>query len=321
MLLSQALAKRGHKVEVYNCCFQEGNYNGVVWKSIIKFDEQQYFDVIVSVRFLETFKTYQINSPIRAVWLHDDSIKGAKQLDDHGVVNMWIAISKTQKNIIQEKENLKEDNWFLTRNGFDENIYNLKLHETQKITNRAIYCSVPYRGLRFLLDMWGEIKEKVPNASLVATGSYSLWGVSDEENERIFEQIYSLELEDVYLFRSIPKLELAKLQAQSEIMLYPTDFNEMFCISALECLASRTPIITSKKGALIERIESGFNGFLIDEQPNTNQYRQKFIENTVNFFKRDESKKDLFNNSIQSASSMNFEVLAKEWEQEFVKRK
>ena len=320
VLLAQALASNGHKVEVYNCCFKEGNYKGVDWKNLWRFDTTKHFDAVVSLRLLETFKTYNINSSIKAVWLHDESIKGAKKLDEDGTVNMWIFISETQKNIIQDKQNLKKENCFLTHNAFDEDIYNSKLREIEKIKNRAIYCSAPDRGLNLLLDMWQEIKQKVPDASLVVTGSYSLWGISDEENERIFEDIYSLELEDVYLFKRIPKLELAKLQAESEVMLYPTNFNEMFCISALECLASGTPIITSKRGALKERIQNGINGFLIDEAFESNEYRKKFIECTISFFKST-NKRIYFDNSVKSISKMNFEELAKKWELEFTKKK
>ena len=119
----------------------------------------------------------------------------------------------------------------------------------------------------------------------MVTGSFSLWGVSDEENNRIFKEIYDkvFKLKDVTIFQRISKHKLAKLQAESEVMLYPTDFNEMFCISALECFAVSTPIISSRKAAMIERVKDGENGFLIDLPYKSPAYKKSLLIKLVIF--------------------------------------
>ena len=322
VLLALALAKLGHNVEVYNCCFKDGIYDGVSWKSLWALNQNKKFDVVISLRLLETFKSYKFDSVTKAVWIHDEALSGASQMDNTGDVNLWISVSDTQKKFIEKKEVIKPKNWFVTRNAFDEQIYNDNLRETHKIKNQAIYCSAPDRGLKLLLDMWPEIKERVPDAKLVVTGSFALWGVSDEENNRIFKEIYDKvsDLKEVTIFQRLSKHELAKLQAESEVMLYPTDFNEMFCISALECFSVGTPIISSKKAAMVERVKNGENGFLIDLPYGSYAYRKDFIDKACFFFLDQNIKETFSHNALRDSAKMNFENLAKEWEAEFLKR-
>ena len=103
-------------------------------------------------------------------------------------------------------------------------------------------------------------------------------------------------------------------------MLYPTDFNEMFCISALECFAVSTPIISSRKAAMIERVKDGENGFLIDLPYKSPAYKKEFIDKAC-YFLENQSIKDIFSqNALKVSNKMNFEQLAREWEYEFLKR-
>lgn len=322
VLLARALAKLGHHIEVYNCCFKDGVYDGVSWKSLWSIDQNKKIDVVISLRLLETFKEYKFNSPIRAVWIHDEALQGASQLDENGDVNMWISVSVTQKEFIERKEVIRPENWFVTRNAFDEEIYTDSLRKIKKVKNQVIYCSVPDRGLKSLFEMWSEIKERIPDAKLVVTGSFALWGVSDEENNRIFKEIYDkvFKLKDVTIFQRLSKYELSKFQAESEVMLYPTDFNEMFCISALECFAAGTPIISSRKAAMIERVKDGENGFLIDLPYKSPAYKKEFIDKACYFLENQSTKNVFSQNALKVSNKMNFEQLAREWEYEFLKR-
>lgn len=114
VLLAKALAKLDHNVEVYNCCFKDGIYDGVSWKSLWTFDQDKKFDAVISLRLLETFKEYKFNSAIKAVWIQDEALQGASRLDKNGDVNLWISVSDTQKKFIEKKEVIKPENWFET---------------------------------------------------------------------------------------------------------------------------------------------------------------------------------------------------------------
>ena len=95
VLLAKALAKLGHNIEVYNCCFKDGTYDGVVWKSLWKLDQNKRFDVVISLRLLETFKNYKFDLPIKAVWIHDEALEGSSKLDKSGDVKLWMSVSNT----------------------------------------------------------------------------------------------------------------------------------------------------------------------------------------------------------------------------------
>lgn len=322
VLLVKALAKLGHSVEVYNCCFKPGIYDGVTWSPLYDLDVAKEYDVFISLRFLETFQGKFPKAAIRGVWIHDEALAGATDFDKKGIINTWISVSETQKASILRNEEIAEKNWFVTRNAYDEDLYTSSLKKIPKIRNQAIYCSAPDRGLKYLLKMWQRIKSEVPDASLVVTGSFALWGTSDEENNRMFGDTYlsASSLKDVKIMQRVSKEELSKLQAESEVMLYPTDFNEMFCISALECFAAGTPIISSARAAMNERVKTGENGYLISGSPFSEEYQKEFISTAIRFFRDEDQKKQFSKNAFDASSGQDFESVAKEWEAEFIKR-
>lgn len=320
VLLSRALARRGHRVEVYNCCFKPGEYEGVLWKPLWMFDPAEQRDVVVSLRLLETFEQ-DIVAPIRAVWIHDESLLGATEMDNSGRVNLWIAVSETEKSFILRNELIKHDHWFVTSNAFDEDIYNENLKKSKKISGQLIYCSAPDRGLKYLFEYWKEIKQQVPHARLLVTGSYALWGNADEENNRFFSDLYKKadNLKGVKLLGRISKKELALHQAKSELMVYPSVFDEMYCICALECFAVGTPVVSTARAALNERIINGETGFVINGHPSEREYRSKFIDTVVFLLKNKNTRSILSEKSKEIAKTENYRNLALKWEIKFKK--
>lgn len=323
VLLTKALAARGHNVEVYNCCYKPGKYDGVNWKPIWSFSDSdsESYDIVISLRLLETFIDFNIKSKLRAVWIHDDSLRGASILDKTNIVNLWITVSETQKNFIERDEIISPKNWFITRNAYDEELYQ-KDKEILKKKSQLIYCSAPDRGLEHLLRYWPRIKKENPKAVLHVTGSFALWGNSDEENQRFFEDLYKSEevLIDVIFHKRLTKQELVILQSESELMLYPTSFDEMYCISALECMAVGTPVISTYKSAMIERVKNEVNGLLIDGEPSSQKYEDEFIEKVNRLLKNSVELNTYAANSKKAALENNFKNLAREWESEIYKR-
>src|SRR5207244_6817836 len=61
---------------------------------------------------------------------------------------------------------------------------------------------------------------------------------------------------------SFPTRRSSDLQLEAELMLYPCIFEEMFCISALECMAAGAVPVTTSTGALPTTV--GACGILID---------------------------------------------------------
>lgn len=118
----------------------------------------------------------------------------------------------------------------------------------EKIRNRFIFTSVPDRGLDNLLRMWQGLKRSIPDASLVITSDYRLWGVGEARNEQ--HRVRWLSKEDVEFLGAVPRKRLIEEQLKAEIMLYPCNYEELFCIAVAEAQVAGVYPITSAIGAL-----------------------------------------------------------------------
>jgi glycosyltransferase involved in cell wall biosynthesis len=73
---------------------------------------------------------------------------------------------------------------------------------------------------------------------------------------------------------------LATEMLSSSLCLYPNDFWETFCLTALETQAAGVPMITTKLGALSTTL-SGEGNVLIKGDPHSAEYTKEFIASTV----------------------------------------
>jgi glycosyltransferase involved in cell wall biosynthesis len=122
-----------------------------------------------------------------------------------------------------------------------------RLGEVEKIKNRLIFTSVPARGLDNLIKIYPKIQQAIPDVSLAITSDYRLWGCP-ASNEH-FRSKWSTQ-PNVSFFGALPRekynLELMKAQ----ILLYPCEYDELFCVSVAEAQYAGAYPITSNAGAL-----------------------------------------------------------------------
>jgi glycosyltransferase involved in cell wall biosynthesis len=76
------------------------------------------------------------------------------------------------------------------------------------------------------------------------------------------------------------KPDLARVLMQSDVCLYPCNFFETFCLTALECQAAGLPMVTSEFGALATTLAPGA-GVKIPGHPSSPAYRQRFVRAAV----------------------------------------
>ena len=67
-----------------------------------------------------------------------------------------------------------------------------------------------------------------------------------------------------YLGRS-ERLALWKIMGQSLGLLFPVEWDEPFGLAAVRSMATGTPVIAYRRGALEEIIRHGETGFLVEE--------------------------------------------------------
>ena len=116
----------------------------------------------------------------------------------------------------------------------------------KKVRNRFIYTSRTERGLSRILELWPDILKMMPDATLVIS-TYVAFPCNDDERRiqaRIAElnQIHPGQKEEQeHCIRHLGQLNHEKLYAEmgaAEYWLYPTDWPETSCITAMEMLMS-----------------------------------------------------------------------------------
>ncbi len=128
---------------------------------------------------------------------------------------------------------------------------NIKYFE--KIPNQFVYTSHAERGLSKVLKDWPSIKNKFPNATLkISTPEYGL-----EYFEEYFLPLLD-NLDDVEFLGTLGRKEYIELLKSSEYWYYPSNYEETFCITALEMLACMVKPVTYEAAGLKETLH-GFN--------------------------------------------------------------
>lgn len=315
LLISQALAKKGHKVTVYASCYKTGIYNGVRWKNLWELNTDDSSQVYIAVRFVDGLTDYKLNSSaLKILWCHDDNLPPVAKLVKDSQLHYIFSVSNFQRKLLA-KSGISQEIIYVTKNVFDPTLYALKTKKKKQL----IYCSSPDRGLYYLLKMWPRIKQSFPDYKLKVTGSFELWGLNKQENFTMTRKLYDMtaKLKDVEILGKVKKQELVRLQAESYAMLYPTDFPEMFCISILECQSVGTPTVTSRLAAIPERIEAGA-GILIKGNPAEDSYQKEFIK-AVQTLKDKKLWNSLSQRCILASQSYLPELVAEKWETFFEK--
>jgi glycosyltransferase involved in cell wall biosynthesis len=153
---------------------------------------------------------------------------------------------------------------------------------------KVIYSSNPDRGLAILMEMWEDISREVPGIKLEIYYGYEglkSWGKTKEWQESV-ERQYNDMMERIAGFANItfkgglPKKQLALEMLSASLCLYPNNFWETFCLTALETQAAGVPMITTDKGALATTLNQTCN-ILIRADNFGEAYKARFIRETV----------------------------------------
>ena len=91
-----------------------------------------------------------------------------------------------------------------------------------KTERLLLYCSVPDRGLYYLKDLFPRIRRQVPDAKLVITSDFSLWGgqPAKEAFLKFFEGQSGVEYAG-----HVSRPELVAWQRRARVMAYPCRFD------------------------------------------------------------------------------------------------
>lgn len=152
----------------------------------------------------------------------------------------------------------------------------------EKVPNRIIFTSVPDRGLEYVHKIFPRIREQIPDASLVVTSDYRLWGVTSPMNDRYVRDF--MLMDGVQFLGGVTRKRLVEEQLKGQVHLYPCVYDELFCIAVAESQVAGTLPITTPKGAL----GTTNMGVLIGADARDQRVQDAFVEKTVEYLRNPE---------------------------------
>jgi glycosyltransferase involved in cell wall biosynthesis len=268
--LAKELAKLGHSVQVGGHVLNEIK-DGIIWNDNLR---NQHFDIVIAASYIH----YMLELEDRGVtydksffWMHNEQffpwwkgqqIENVDQQLDRKELSAVICLTEWHKQDFIKRYNFK-GTVHIIGNGIDPRTF----IKREKNKNTFIYSSAHERGLERVLEMWPKIKSFWPTAELrVFSPSYS-------------DQIYG-KVNGVKFFGSVDQLTLHKHMAESQYWLYPTQYKETYCITALEMQMAGVIPICSDLAALKETVDS--RGFTVNHETTSLQPYINIVANLKN---------------------------------------
>jgi FkbM family methyltransferase len=276
ILIAKELQQIGFEVTVFNNCKDGSNSNPGMYDGVRYIDNvdakshgEKYDTVVVSrtvAPFVMNDWPFVHTAKKRILWLHDTFIEGDDMMENlvvSGKIDHIFTLSDWHTSYILTCAHGKKRNYevlkkkiFQTRNGAVCHIPEVDL--SKKDQNHFVYNASATKGMLPLVnDIWPAIRKQLPQARLSIIGGYYRFreGAAPDAQENTVEQLSKRQdLKDlgVTFTGVIPQHEIAKILANAWMMLYPGAFPETFGISSLESLLYKTPLMTTRFGALEE---------------------------------------------------------------------
>lgn len=255
--LSREFAKLGKKVTVFNGCgTMEGEYNGVTYLNYQKFNPRDTFDTLIAWRV--SIFGFPIKARQRWVWFHDVMpTKGL--LESHiSSIDKVVVLSQFHRTLLPTF--VPDEKILVSTNGINpEDFIDTGVKRDHQ---RLIYASSYDRGLEHLLEVWPQVREAVPGATLEI---FYGWNNIDklikqgDGNLLAFKKkmVALLQQPGVHENGRIGHKKLIKEYQKSGIYAYPCSYEEISCISAMKAQACGCIPVTTDFAALSETVQSG----------------------------------------------------------------
>ncbi len=262
---AEALAARGHRVEVRNRCAVPITHNGVAWAPLAS-GVPESCDLYIANRSNHLIGLAP-QARRRVFWIHNPG-RYLKKFRYVGALfryrPMIVTTGRYHESTVPR--------WMPSGGRVSipyaiPDAFRHAMPLTAAPPPRAIFTSNPLRGLDWLLDRWEQrIHPSLPQAELHLYCGPSVYGAVGEAKTApmrgVLTRAESLASKGVRLFAPLPRAALIAALRQSRVMLYRGDENETFCMSVAEAQAIGVPAVVQPLGSLPERVQNGVTGFV-----------------------------------------------------------
>lgn len=302
MTWAETMAGRGHTVRIYNNPKSPGVYDGVAYRMQSDFDPAAERGVFIVYRSPNPH-IQAARAGLKIHWSTDQFTVGHFGRDIFPYVDKVVCISPYHADYHRRTYGIEAD-----KVGYIDLGVRPEDYETKKIPGRCIFCSVPDRGLDVLRSVWPQIKRAVPDASLVITSDYTLWGAGPNNHQHRLDWLHE---QDVTFLGKVDRKRLAKEQAAAVCQAYPCTYEELFCISAAECQVAGAIPVTSAFGALQT---TNALGVVLPGNPMEGKWRARFVEEVAGVL---DTQPDTGKMQELARRRFDWERICKQWEDLF----
>lgn len=275
--LTRELTNLGYEVTVYNDredkVLDAAYSKHVTYLPWSEFNPEDTFNVLIAWRTPEVL--HGTKARLKLCDLHDT------MAEDHmlryaKVVDKFLVKSQYHRELYPS---IPDDKFVIIGNG----VLREQFEGDQTKTPHSVgFFSAYYRGLETLLKMWPQVRAEVPDATLdiyygwesydAGTGSKGM-----AFKERVLALLDELKDQGVTEHGRVSHQELAQVMNRTSVWAYPTEFDEIHCITALKAQEARMAVITTGVAALSE---TAANGVTIECEDiyNNPYYQQKFVK-------------------------------------------
>ena len=254
--LAQSLSRLGQEVTLVSKIKNKqivNNLTNLPFNYLTSIENNNLYDIVVSSNYSQFFKFKQ--NSIKVLWMHNEL-----QIEKSLRKKEFLPIILHRPHVVFVSNYLKQlttslypfKSKTIIPNGCSELFLNNK--RNKNIKPIFIWTVKRDRGVDEIIDIWCKIIfKKLPLAELHIHGL----NVPKKQNINIDYDKFNIKF-----FGVVSRDFLANKYKYSTAMLHP-GYDETFCISALEALASGLPVITFNRSALAERVINNVNGFIV----------------------------------------------------------
>jgi glycosyltransferase involved in cell wall biosynthesis len=199
--------------------------------------------------------TFKITDAPTFVWSHDLFTPGGENVQNY---NKYLCLSEFHKQYVSSMFGVPEDKILVTSNGIDSDKFKHcsydKLIDPRPVKNpfKVVFPNSPDRGLEKVIKILELVREQMETFHVEL---YVFYGFDNMRKMGLNAQADQFEAmcKDkpwIHHMGNVDHATLLKHYEDAALWLYPTDFLETSCITAMECISKGVYPIVRKWGAL-----------------------------------------------------------------------
>lgn len=222
--------------------------------------ETTKFHTIIVSRYISFFLMYKNFSCYKLFLSAHDSTGFINNYDNNrislnDIIEKWnplidgcIALTNWHKNNIMTAHPCLKDKIHTINNGIIPELFNLS---NKKIRNKFVWTSCSYRGLHVMLNLWKDILENIPDATL-DIASYDKFPKNTHDEAML--QIIMKYPDSIKHHGDLNTTQLNNLISSAEFWLYTNTFPETSCITGMEMLIAEVICLYYPLAGLLDTV-------------------------------------------------------------------